>query len=168
MYATEISICHEKRTYHVVSQGDDNELCVLRSLFDVRSHDRDLKHLSGINFVHDVQRRRLVMVQGENQGQTGQCLLTTGQVANFQLRITTHCDHLVHLLQTERDDAKPFHESVQSSGSKAIEASLSTVAGCQGSIEIRRTSFVEINRGVLRFLFQGCNSGFQRLFIHLQ
>ncbi|KAE8159327.1 hypothetical protein BDV40DRAFT_291054 [Aspergillus tamarii] len=150
--------------YHVVSQGDDNELRVLRSFFDVRSHDGDLEHLrytyvsevqGGINFVHDVQWCRLVM-----------CLLTTGQVANFC--VTTHCNHLIHLLKAERDDAEAFHESIQSGGSKAVKTSFSTVARCKGSIEICRTSFVEVNRGVLRLLFQSCNSSFQRLLIHLQ
>ncbi|KAE8362786.1 hypothetical protein BDV27DRAFT_146661 [Aspergillus caelatus] len=139
-------------SYHVVSQGDDNELRVLRSFFDLTGlfcrATRGYTYVSevqcGINFVHDIQWCRLVMF----------C-------------VTTHCNHLVHLLKAERDDAKAFHESIQSSGSKAVKTSFSTVARCKGSIEIRRTSFVEVNRGVLRLLFQSCNSSFQRLLIHL-
>ncbi|KAB8232844.1 uncharacterized protein BDW43DRAFT_300616 [Aspergillus alliaceus] len=165
--------------YHVVSQGDNNKLRVLRSLFD-----------GGVNFVHHVQRRGLVVMQSKNQCQTRQCLLTTGQVANvlptllrrhdgkqdtlreriqgidqFQLCVAAHRDHLVHLLQTERDNTKAFHEPIESCGSKAIETSLSAVAGCQGSIKICRTGFVEVYRGILRLLLQGCNSSFQRLLL---
>ncbi|PLB45759.1 hypothetical protein P170DRAFT_251609 [Aspergillus steynii IBT 23096] len=212
------------RTYHVVSQGDDDELRVLGSLLDVRGDDGDLRRqvsgrscLKGIgigtyvseiqgsvDFVHHVQRSGLVVMQSEDQSQTGQGLLTTGQVADvlpallrghdgeqdtlgegiqgvdqLQLGVTAHGDHLVHLLESKRDDAESLHESVQSRGPETVQTCLGTVARGQGSCQISRASLVlcrpatvfindrEIDRRVLALLFKCSNDRLKRLLVHL-
>ena len=38
---------------------------------------------SSVNLVHEVERRGLVVVQGEHQSQRAQCLLSSGQVGNI-------------------------------------------------------------------------------------
>ncbi|KAI6756206.1 hypothetical protein HG530_011942 [Fusarium avenaceum] len=82
---------------HVVAQRDDDELGVLGALLDVVGNDRDLRTIRvsqgeggtyvseiqrGIDLVHDIQRSRLVVVQGENESQTAQRLFTTRKVAD--------------------------------------------------------------------------------------
>jgi hypothetical protein len=67
---------------HVTPQGDNNELCVLSTLLDITRNNRHLKYMlakpqkyskrifsthipeiqRGINLVHDIQRRRLIMM----------------------------------------------------------------------------------------------------------
>jgi hypothetical protein len=43
-----------------VSERDDDELSVLRSIFDVVRNDRDVPEIKrGIDLVHEVERRRL-------------------------------------------------------------------------------------------------------------
>lgn len=78
------------------------------------------------------------MVQSEDEGQTAECLFTTGEVANvlpallgghdaeenafaegiqavdeFELCVSAHGDHLIHFLESERDGAETFHETFQ-------------------------------------------------------
>ena len=55
---------------HVVAQADDDELCVLRPLLDVVSHNRHVFEIKGcINLVHEVQRCRFEMMESENECQ---------------------------------------------------------------------------------------------------
>jgi len=53
---------------HIVSQGDDNELSVFRSVFNVVGYNRNISEVKrSVNLVHEVQRRWLEDVKGENQ-----------------------------------------------------------------------------------------------------
>jgi len=64
VYSNE-SICEFE---HVISKGDDDKLSILGSLFDVMSDDGNISEVKrGVNFVHEVQRRRLEDVKGEYQ-----------------------------------------------------------------------------------------------------
>lgn len=87
---------------HVISQRNDNELGVLSAFFDVGGYDGDLFQFScvlifsrfgvrssyiseiqgSINLIHDIQRRRLIVMQREHQGQTTQRLLTTRKIGD--------------------------------------------------------------------------------------
>lgn len=58
----------EWETYHIVTERNDNELCILCPFLDVRSNDGNVPEIqSGIDFVHDVEGCRLVMMQSEDQ-----------------------------------------------------------------------------------------------------
>lgn len=87
---------------HVIPQRNDDELSILRALFDVSRNDRHLddlvseclarneRHSSyipeiqrSINLIHDVQRCRTINMQRKNQRQRAKRLLTTRQVADI-------------------------------------------------------------------------------------
>lgn len=58
-----------------VPQGDDNELCVLRTVLDVVRDDGDVAEVkSGVDLVHEVQRSGLVNMQCEDERQRAQSL----------------------------------------------------------------------------------------------
>ena len=45
---------------HVIAERDDDELRVLRPIFDVVRNNRDISEVEGsVNLVHEIQRRRL-------------------------------------------------------------------------------------------------------------
>jgi hypothetical protein len=101
-----------KETYleHVVTQADDDKLGILGALLlgqarerkmscsllplwlsvfaekthlDVVGDDRDiLKVQRGVNLVHHVERRRLEVVEGEDQRQRAEGLLSTREIGN--------------------------------------------------------------------------------------
>eukprot|EP00428_Durinskia_dybowskii_P065473 CAMPEP_0170384264 /NCGR_PEP_ID=MMETSP0117_2-20130122/15907_1 /TAXON_ID=400756 /ORGANISM="Durinskia baltica, Strain CSIRO CS-38" /LENGTH=213 /DNA_ID=CAMNT_0010640005 /DNA_START=219 /DNA_END=860 /DNA_ORIENTATION=- len=110
---------------HVIPQGDDDELGILRSLFDVVCDDGDVPEVqSGIDLIHEVQWCGLVVVQCKDQRKGGKRLLSAGEVCDLlpallrrphaevdafaervegvhelELCVAPKCDHLVHLLE---------------------------------------------------------------------
>ncbi len=53
---------------HIIPQRNDNKLRILRPLLNIIAHNGHILKIQGrINLVHEVQRRRLVVVQGEDQ-----------------------------------------------------------------------------------------------------
>jgi len=123
---------------HVVPQGDNDELGILRTIFDVISNNRNVAEVkSGVNLIHEVQRRGFVDMQSENQSEGTQRLLASRQIGDvfpallgwhdteddtfgervhavneLQLGITTQSDHLIHLLQLQRYRVETGHELV--------------------------------------------------------
>lgn len=121
---------------HVRPQRNDDELGVAGALFDVVADDGHVLEIqSGVDLVHDVQRRRFVIMQGEDQGQRRERLLTARQVGyvlprllgrpdaeddaltervqrvdQLQLGVTAQRDHLVELFQLGGDERETGHE----------------------------------------------------------
>lgn len=53
---------------HVVSQTDNDKLCILGAFCNVVGDNRDVTEIQGsVNFIHDIQRCWLKVVQGEYQ-----------------------------------------------------------------------------------------------------
>lgn len=126
---------------HVRSQGDDNELSVPCSLFDVVAHYRNVFEVeSGIDLVHDVEWRGLVVVESKNQRERRKSFLASRKIGDvlprlfwrphteddaltkwiewvdqLKFRITSECDHLIQLLQFCSDDGESRHELAQTS-----------------------------------------------------
>lgn len=56
-------------------EGDDDELSVLRPIFDIVRDDRHVPEIErGVDLVHKVQRRRLVHMQSEDEREGAQSL----------------------------------------------------------------------------------------------
>ena len=117
---------------HVGPQRDDDELGVPGPLLDVVGDDGHVLEVErGVNLVHDVEGGRFVVMKGEDQGKTGERLLSSGKIGDvlprllgwsdtehdslgegiqavhkLQLCVSTQCDHLVHLLQLSRDNGE--------------------------------------------------------------
>ena len=61
---------------HVVAERDYDELAVSGLLPNILAHNRHILVIQRrIDLVHAVEWRRLVEVQGEDEGERGQCLL---------------------------------------------------------------------------------------------
>ena len=59
------------------------DLRVARALLDVVADDRDVAEVErGVDLVHHVQRRRLVVVEREDEREAAQRLLAAGEVAD--------------------------------------------------------------------------------------
>lgn len=55
-------------TYHIVSERDDDELGILRSLFDIRSDDGDVSEIQrSVDFVHHIQWGWFVVMERKDQ-----------------------------------------------------------------------------------------------------
>ena len=68
--------CARRTLEHVVAERDDDELRVARSLLDVVADDAHVAEVErGVDLVHDVQRRGLVVVQREHERERGEGLL---------------------------------------------------------------------------------------------
>ena len=64
-------------------QGDDDELSVLGSLFDVVGHNGNVLEVQGsVNLVHDVERCWLVVMESEDQGERGESLLSSREIGD--------------------------------------------------------------------------------------
>ena len=86
---------------HVVAQADDDELCVLRPLLDVVSHNRHVFEIKGcINLVHEVQRCRFEMMESENECQRAQRLREPTMVGQASPKFGTRSD--AHLLSARQ------------------------------------------------------------------
>ena len=120
-------------------KGDDDELSVLGPLLDIVGHDGDVLEVEGgVDLVHDVERRRLVVVEGEDEGERAERLLAAAEVGDalprflgrphaeddalgegvervdqLELGVAAERDHLVHLLELPGDDDEPLHELVE-------------------------------------------------------
>ena len=132
---------------HVGTQRDDDELGVAGALLDVVAYDGHVLEVQGgVDLVHDVQRRRFVVVQGEDQRQRRERLLATGQVGyvlprllgradaeddafaegvqrvdQLQLGVAAQRDHLVEFLQFGGDEGESAHELAQTSFTQRID-----------------------------------------------
>ena len=92
----------------------------------------------GVDLVHDVERRRLVVVEREDEGERAEGLLAAAEVGDalprllgrphaeddalgegvervdeLELGVAAERDHLVHLLELAGDDDEPLHELVE-------------------------------------------------------
>ena len=99
-----------------------------------------------VNLVHDVQWRRLVVVQRKHECERTQRLFATGEVGDIspalfrwhdakgnafaegiqtvdklQLCVSAHGDHLVHLLEAQRDGGEALHEAFETQSAEVIE-----------------------------------------------
>jgi hypothetical protein len=73
-----------RKLKHVVTQTDDQELALERALFDVSSEHLYVLVVKGcVNLVHEVERRGLVLMKGEDKAEGDQGLLTTREVLNL-------------------------------------------------------------------------------------
>ena len=154
-----------------------------------------------VNLVHHVQWRRLVVMQGEDEGETAQRLLATRQVGyvlprllrrhdaeedalregvervdQLQLRIAAHRDHLVHLLQPERDDAEALHEASEAELAQVIATLLGRVTRGDSLLKVGAARCVlfhaaavlvqdaQVDIDVLRFLLENCNFRLEGVF----
>lgn len=72
-----------RKLKHIIPQRNNNELRVLSSLLDIRRDDGHVSEIqSRVNLIHDVQRRRLIMVQSEDEGERREGFLAAREVGD--------------------------------------------------------------------------------------
>ena len=133
-----------------------------------RTHVSEVKR--GVNFIHDIQRGRFIMMKRENQSKGTKGLLATRQITDIlpallgrhdreqnalaegikrihelELRVSAHGDHLVHLLEAQRDRAEPFHEPLEPHPAQVVASLLRRVPLAHCRCQVRRPRRVFFN-----------------------
>jgi len=156
---------------HVVPQTNHDELGIARALLDVAGDDADIAKVErGIDFIHDVQWRGLVVVQREHEGKRGQGFLAAREVGDDFVRLlgrldaeldafeegvcavgvdevgeTAHGNHLVHFLESGVDEIKACLEFVTPPVTQFNAPGFDGVArgGCFGEVSGARGVFFD-------------------------
>ena len=69
---------------HMVPQNNDDEMLVLGLVLDIVRNNGDILEVQRrVDFVKDIQRRRLIVMQCENQTQRRKSLLSSGEVGDL-------------------------------------------------------------------------------------